>query len=126
VIKKKSGGFCMIHDLCKLNNVTVKNKYLLLLIEAILDQIQGAKYFTKLDVCWGYHNICICKGDEWKSAFLTPNGLYKPIVMMFGLCNVLATFQGFMNHIFADLVAQGKVAVYLDNILIFTSDLDEH
>jgi hypothetical protein len=126
VIKKKSGGFRMIHDLHKLNNVTVKNKYPLPLIEAILDQIQGAKYFTKLDVRWGYHNIRIHKGDKWKLAFLTPDGLYKPTVMMFGLCNAPATFQGFMNHIFADLVARGKVAIYLDNILIFTSDLNEH
>jgi hypothetical protein len=54
LIKKKDGSFQMIHDFRKLNNITVKNKYPLLLIEAILDQIQGAKYFTKLDVRWGY------------------------------------------------------------------------
>jgi hypothetical protein len=116
----------MIHNVRKLNDITVKNKYPLPLIEAILDQIQGAKYFTKLDVRWGYHNICIKEGNEWKAAFITPDGLYEPTVMMFGLCNAPATFQGFMNHIFADLVARRKVAVYLDDVLIFASDINKH
>src|SRR5439155_11573216 len=103
--KKKNGTFRLIMDYRKLNSVTVKNNYPLPLIEAILDQIQGAKYFTKFDVRWGYHNIRIKEGDEWKAAFVTLDGLFEPTVMMFGLTNAPATFQGLMNRIFADLIA---------------------
>lgn len=65
-------------------------------------------------------------GDEWKAAFVTNRGLYEPKVMFFGLTNSPATFQSLMNVIFADLIVTGKVAVYLDDILIFSSTLDEH
>jgi len=67
-----------------------------------MDKIQaaGAKYFTKLDVCWGYNNVQINKGDEWKAAFKTNTGLYEPTVMFFGLCNSPVTFQAMMDNIF--------------------------
>jgi hypothetical protein len=80
----------------------------------------------KFDVRWGYNNVRIKTGNEWKAAFVTNRGLFEPQVMFFGMTNSLATFQGMMNTIFADLVTAGKVAVYLDDILIFTSDLEEH
>jgi hypothetical protein len=83
-------------------------------------------YFTKLDVHWGYNNIHICKGDEWKAAFRTNRGLFEPLVMYFGLTNSLATFQTMMNEIFQDLITEGVVSVYLDDILIFTNSLEEH
>lgn len=126
VIKKKNGTFWLIMDYRMLNNVTIKNKYPLPLIKAILNQIQGAKYFTKFDVCWGYHNIWIKEGDKWKAAFVTSDGLFESTVMMFRLTNAPATFQGLMNQIFANLITRGRVAVYLDDILIFTSTLEEH
>uniref|UniRef100_A0A0W0FTD6 Putative reverse transcriptase-rnase h-integrase n=1 Tax=Moniliophthora roreri TaxID=221103 RepID=A0A0W0FTD6_MONRR len=85
-----------------------------------------AKYFTKLDVRWGYNNVRIKKGDKWKAAFVTNRGLFEPQVMFFGLTNSPATFQALMNSIFADLIAQGKVAVYLDDILIYSTNLEEH
>ena len=74
----------------------------------------------------GYNNIRIKKGDEWKAAFTTNRGLFEPQVMFFGLTNSPATFQALMNTIFADLVAVGKVAVYLDDILIYSAMPKEH
>ena len=88
--------------------------------------MRQAKYFTKFDVCWGYNNIRIKEGDEWKAAFVTNRGLFEPKVMFFGLTNSPATFQSLMNSIFVDLVAAGKVAVYLDDILIYSTDLENH
>uniref|UniRef100_A0A0W0GES2 Putative Gag protein n=1 Tax=Moniliophthora roreri TaxID=221103 RepID=A0A0W0GES2_MONRR len=79
-----------------------------------------------LDVRWGYNNVWIREGDEWKVAFVTNRGLFKPQVMFFGLMNSPATFQAPMNSIFADLIAQGKVAMYLDDILIYSTSLEEH
>ena len=91
----------------------------LLLIPDLIDKLQGSRYFTKFDVRWGYNNIQIREGDEWKAAFKCALGLFEPLVMTFGLCNTPATFQSFMNNIFSDLVDQGHLVVYLDDILLF-------
>lgn len=79
-----------------------------------------------MDVRWGYENVRIKEGDEWKAAFKTNCGLFEPLVMFFRLTNSLATFQGIMNEIFKDLIDQGVVIVYMDDILIFTRTLEEH
>jgi hypothetical protein len=71
----------------------------------------------------GYNNIQIKEGDKWKVAFLTPEGLFEPLVMFFGLTNSLATFQTIMNSIFQVMVAQGWLLVYMDNIAIHTQPL---
>ena len=92
------------------------------LIPELIDKLLGARFFTKLDMCWGYNNIRIQEGDEWKTAFKTPMGLYKSLVMNFGLCNAPATFQTFMDEQFKDLIATGHVVVYLDDILIFADN----
>jgi hypothetical protein len=92
----------------------------------IINRLSGAKYFTKFDVRWGYTNVRIKEGDEWKAAFTTTRGLFEPHVMFFGLTNSPATFQALMNTIFADLIAEGRVAVYLDDILIFSQSLNQH
>ena len=117
-VKKKDGKLRLIQDYRKLNDITVKNRYPLPLASDIINKLKGAKIFTKFDVRWGYHNVRIKEGDEWKAAFVTNRGLFEPRVMFFGLTNSPATFQALMNAIFADLIAEGKVAVYLDNILI--------
>jgi len=106
--------------------MTVKNKYPLPLIPELIAKLRGAKYFTKLDVRWGFNNVRIKEGDEWKAAFRTNHGLFEPLVMYFGLMNSPATFQTMMDDIFEDLISEGVVVVYLDDILIFTETLDEH
>jgi hypothetical protein len=80
-----------VQDYRALNAITVKNKYPLLLISKLINKLQGAKYLTKLDVCWGFNNVHIKEGDEWKAAFWTNCGLYEPLVMFFGLTNSPAT-----------------------------------
>jgi Reverse transcriptase (RNA-dependent DNA polymerase) len=125
-MKPDGSGLHLIQDYRKLNEFTVKNQYLLPLIGEIIDKLKGEKYFTKLDVRWGFNNIQIHEGDEWKAAFRTNLGLFEPTVMFFGLTNSPATFQTMMNHILRDLISEGKVAVYLDDILIFTKDLIKH
>jgi len=106
--------------------MTVKNKYPLPLISELVSQLRGAKYFTKLDVHWGFNNVCIKPEDEWKAAFQTNRGLFEPLVMFFGMTNSPATFQTMMNDIFRDLIAEGIMVVYLDDILIFTRMEEEH
>ena len=106
--------------------MTKKNVYPLPLMSELLDRLKGAKYYTKLDIRWGYNNIRIKEGDEEKAAFLTNRGLYEPLVMFFGLTNSPTTFQTMMNEIFRDLILKGKVIVYLDDIIILSSDLRTH
>ena len=76
--------------------------------------------FTKLDIHWGYNNICIKDRDQWKAAFKINCGLFEPMVMFFGLTNAPATFQTMMNDIFCDLINEGYITIYMDDILIHT------
>jgi len=98
------------------------------LIPDILNKVSEAKarYFTKLDICWGYNNIWIKEGDEWKATFWKNRGLFEPLVMFFGLTNSLSTFQMMMNDIFKELIDKGVVTIYMDNILIFSSRPKSH
>jgi len=125
-IKKKDGSLWLVQDYRALNSMTVKNKYPLPLISELVSQLHGARYFTKLDVRWGFNNVHIKPGNEWKAAFRTNRGLFEPLVMFFGMTNSLATFQTMMNDIFWDLIAEGIMVVYLDDILIFTRMEEEH
>jgi hypothetical protein len=125
-IKKKDGKLCFVQDYRALNAITRKNRYPLPLIDDLIHRLKDARYFTKLDVCWGYNNVRIRKGDKWKATFHTNRGLFEPLVMYFGLTNSLATFQTMMNEIFQDLITEGVVSVYLNDILIFTNSLEEH
>ena len=81
-------------------------------------KLKGSKYFTKLDIRWGYNNIHIKEGDEWKAAFITNKGLFEPTVMFFGLGNSPATFQAMMDDYFRDMIDEGWIAIYMDDILI--------
>jgi hypothetical protein len=125
-IKKKDRKLRFIQDYRALNAITRKNRYPLPLIDDLIHPLKGAHYFTKLDVCWGYNNVRIRKGDKWKAAFRTNRGLFEPLFMYFGLTNSPATFQTMMNEIFQDLITEGVVSIYLDDILIFTNSLEEH
>ena len=125
-IKKKDGALRLVQDYRALNAITVKNKYPLPLISELIEKLRGAKYFTKLDVRWGFNNFRMKEGDEWKAAFCTNRGLFEPLVMFFGLTNSPATFQTMMNDIFHELIMEGVVVVYLDDILIYTETIEEH
>jgi hypothetical protein len=125
-IKKKDGKLCFVQDYRALNAITRKNRYPLPLIDNLIHRLKDVHYFTKLDVCWGYNNVRIREGDKWKAAFRTNRGLFEPLVMHFGLTNNPVTFQTMMNEIFQDLITEGIVSVYLDDILIFTNSLEEH
>ena len=99
-IKKKNGSLQLVQDYQALNAVTIKNRYPIPLISELITQLCRARYFTKLDVRWGFNNIRICDRDEWKAAFHTNRRLFEPQVMFFGLMNSPATFQTMMNDIF--------------------------
>ena len=105
----------------------IPDTYPLPWIETILEQLHGKTIFTALDIRWGYHNIRIKEDDQWKAAFKTPYGLYKPKVMFFGLRNSPATFRSFMDDSFADLVNKypGRILIYMDDILLCINNLTE-
>ena len=117
-IPKKDGSLWLVQDYRKLNQVTIKDKTLLPLIGEVIDKLKKAKYFNKLDLIWGYNNIRIKEGDEWKAAFLTNKGLFKLQVMYFGLCNSSGTFQRMINSIFRELLHKGVLANYIDYFVI--------
>ena len=119
-VKKKDGKLHPIQDYRPINKWTKKNCNVSPLICQIIDRMSGCTLFTKFDVRWGYNNIRIRKGDEWKAAFLTPEGLFEPTVMFFGLTNSPATFQMMMNTIFRKEVTEGWLLVYMDNIAVHT------
>ena len=80
-----------------------------------------------MDLRWGYNNVRIKKGDEWKAAFTTPEGLFEPTVMFFGLMNSPATFQAIMNELLRDLINMRKVVVvFIDDVIIGTEDEEGH
>ncbi|KAF8752038.1 hypothetical protein RHS01_07732 [Rhizoctonia solani] len=91
----------------------------------LMAKLRHAKIFTKLDLRWGYNNVRIKEGDEWKTAFRTKYGLFEYLVMPFGLTNAPAAFQHFMNDLFRDLI-DVTVVIYLDDILIFSEDPKDH
>ncbi|QRW23767.1 Retrotransposable element Tf2 protein [Rhizoctonia solani] len=124
-VKKADGSLRLVVDYWKLNDVTQKNVYPLPRQDDLMAKLRNAKLFTKLDLCWGYNNVRIKEGDEWKTAFRTKYGLFEYLVMPFGLTNAPAAFQHFMNDLFRDLI-DVTVVIYLDDILIFSEDPKKH
>ena len=124
-VGKKDGKLRPCQDYRYLNEHTIKNAYPIPMISTIIDKLEGAKYFTKLDIRQGYNNIRIRNGDQWKAAFKTPFGLFEPTVMFFGMTNSPATFQHMMNTIFAKMIDKNQIVVYMDDILIFSPTLKE-
>ena len=125
-VPKKDGKKWMVQDYHYLNEHTVKNNYLLPLIQQLSEKLQGAKLFTKMDLRWGYNNVRIKEGDEWKATFTCHRGSFKPLVMYVGLCNSPTTFQAMINEIFADM--EDIIVVYINDLLIFTKtdNQEEH
>ena len=96
------------------------------MISEVLENIGTKKLFTKMDLRWGYNNVRIKEGDEWKAAFTTLEGSFEPTVMFFGLTNSPATFQAMMNELLRDLTNTGKVAVFIDNVIVGTETEEGH
>lgn len=115
--------FCI--DYMHLNFITVKNRYPLPIIEELIDELAGAKWFTSLDLRAGYHQIRMQPEDEEKTAVKTHNGHYEFRVMSFGLTVAPATFQNTMNTVLAPLLRKG-VLVFIDDILIYSKTMEEH
>src|SRR5258705_3725182 len=112
-------------DYRALNDITIKDQHLLPRIEETLNQIRGARYFTKIDLRRYFHQIRIQEGDEWKTAFRSRYGLFEFLVMPFGLTNAPAIAQRFMNDTLREFLDQFCV-IYIDDILIYSKTKKEH
>jgi len=125
-VGKKDGKKRMVQDYQYLNEWTIKNNYPLPLISDMLENIGTKMVFMKMDLRWGYNNVRIKEGDEWKVAFTTLEGFFEPIVMFFGLINLPAMFQAMINELLRDLINTEKVAVFIDNVIIGTETEEGH
>src|SRR5258707_1655012 len=108
-VKKKDGSLHLIQDYQKLNKIMVKNSSPLPLISNVLTCLHGAEFFTVLNLHWGFNNMQIKEGDEWKATFWTNQGLFEPTVMFFRLCNSPMMFQTMMSNILHEFINHGKV-----------------
>ncbi|KAK3575313.1 hypothetical protein QTP86_023431, partial [Hemibagrus guttatus] len=124
-VGKKDGGLRPCIDYRGLNAITVPYPYPLPLVPAALEQLRGARIFTKLDLRSAYNLVRIKKGDEWKTAFHTTHGHHEYRVMPFGLTNAPTVFQALINGVFQDLLGKWVIA-YIDDILVYSASLEEH
>ena len=93
-VGKKDGKERPVIDYRKLNSITEPDRFPIPLLQEMIDRVQKAKLFSKVDIREGFYNIRVAEGDEWKAAFKTDSGLYEPTVMQFGLKNAPAVFKG--------------------------------
>jgi len=125
VPKPHGRGLRLCVDYRALDRITIPNRYPLPLMQELQDRVQGARWFTKMDLKNGFHLIRVREGDEWKTAVRTRYGLFEFEVMPFGLTNAPSTFQDMMNHIFSDMLDVGVLA-YMDDILIYADTEERH
>ena len=124
-VGKKDSGLRPCQDYRHMSKCTIKDTYPLPLISDLINKVKDAQLFTKFDIQSRYNNIRIKEGDQWKAAFITSKGLFEPTVMFFRLSNSPTTFQRFMNNSFRDMIAEGWLIIYMDDMLLTSTNKQE-
>ena len=125
-VKKPEGGLCFCVDYRALNTITIKNCYPLPLIQEMLDQLCKAVWYTKLDIVGAFNCIWMKEGEEWKTVFCARSGLYKYLVILFGLANTPSMFQNYINNVLGPDILDVFGTAYVDDILVYSQTLNEH